>query len=168
MKSYIWFASDRDIAIQSVALSISRIPQCKVSKKEKETLTEEAITAILQQPPSTKIGLRDRVIMILLYDSAIRLEELLCLTLKDISIKTDNPYIRISGKGNKERIIAITIKTSEHLNQYLTVYHKNDLNMNQYLLLKLKESQTECLLEMWNVLLSSMQKVQERNVFKYQ
>ncbi|WAG42480.1 site-specific integrase [Clostridium estertheticum] len=133
LKSYIWFASDRNIAIQSVALSISRIPQCKVPEKEKETLTEEALTAILHQPPNTKMGLRDRVIMILLYDSAIRLEELLCLTLKDISIKTDNPYIRISGKGNKERIVAITLKTAEHLNQYLTVYHKNYLNMNQYL-----------------------------------
>ena len=133
LKSYIWFASDRNIAIQSVALSISRIPQCKVPQKEKVTLTEEALTAILHQPPNTKMGLRDRIIMILLYDSAIRLEELLCLTLKDISIKTDNPYIRISGKGNKERIVAITLKTAEHLNQYLAVYHKNNLNMNQYL-----------------------------------
>ncbi|ACV63055.1 integrase family protein [Desulfofarcimen acetoxidans DSM 771] len=133
LKSYLWFAADRDIAVQSVALSISKIPQCKIPKKEKETLTEEALAAILQQPPNTKMGLRDRVIMILLYDSAVRLDELLCLTLKDLSLRTDNPYIRISGKGNKERIVAITPKTAEHLKQYLSVYHKNDLNMDQYL-----------------------------------
>ncbi|MCL5071398.1 MAG: site-specific integrase, partial [Actinobacteria bacterium] len=132
LKSYLWFAADRNIAVQSVALSISRIPQCKVPKKEKEKLTEEALAAVLQQPPNTKMGLRDRVIMILLYDSAVRLEELLCLTLKDLSLQTDNPYMRISGKGNKERIVAITPKTAEHLKQYLSAYHKIDFNMNQY------------------------------------
>jgi len=133
IKSYLWFTSDRNITVQSVALSISRIPQCKTPKKEKEILTEESITTILQQPQKTKMGLRDRVIMILLYDSAVRLDELLCLTLKDLSLQTNDPYIRISGKGNKERIVAITPKTAEHLKQYLFVYHKNEMNMNQYL-----------------------------------
>jgi len=132
IKSYLWFTSDRNITVQSVALSISRIPQCKVPKKEKEILTEASITTILQQPKKTKMGLRDRVIMILLYDSAVRLDELLCLTLKDLSLQTNDPYIRISGKGNKERIVAITPKTAEHLKQYLLVYHKKEMNMNQY------------------------------------
>ncbi len=132
IKSYLWFASDRNIAIQSVALSISRIPQCNTPKKEKEILTEESITAILRQPQKTKIGLRDRVIMILLYDSAVRLGELLSLTLKDLTLQTNNPYIRISGKGNKERIVAITQKTAEHLKQYLSVYHNNEMNINQH------------------------------------
>ena len=132
IKSYLWFTSDRNITVQSVALSISRIPQCKVPKKEKEILTEASITTILQQPKKTKMGLRDRVIMILLYDSAVRLDELLCLTLKDLSLQTNDPYIRISGKGNKERIVAITPKTAKHLKQYLLVYHKNEMNMNQY------------------------------------
>lgn len=132
IKSYLWFASDRNIAIQSVALFISRIPQCKAPKKEKETLTEESITAILRSPQKTKMGLRDRVIMILLYDSAVRLSELLHITLKDLSLQTNDPYIRISGKGNKERIVAITPKTAEHLKQYLLAYHKNEMNMNQY------------------------------------
>lgn len=132
IKSYLWFASDRNIAIQSVALSISRIPQCKVLKKEKETLTEEALTTMLLQPPQTRTGLRDRVIMILLYDSAIRLNELLCLTLKDLTLQADTPYIRITGKGNKERIVAITPKTTQHLRQYLLVYHNNEQNMNKY------------------------------------
>lgn len=77
------------------------------------------------------MGLRGHVIMILLYDSAIRINELLCLTLKDLSLQPDNPYIRISGKGNKERIVAITPKTAEHLMQYLSIYHKDKLDMNK-------------------------------------
>lgn len=130
LKSYLWFASDRNIAIQSIALSISRIPQCKVSKREKETLNKEALVAILQQPENTS-GLRDRVIMILLYDSAIRIDELLSLTLKDLSLQTANPYIKFQEK-EIERVVAITLKTVEHLKQYLSIFHKNEMNLDKY------------------------------------
>lgn len=132
LKSYLWFASDRNIAVQSVALGIARVPLCKVPEKEKKLLTAEALSAILQQPENTKMGLRDRAIMILLYDSAIRVDELLSLRLKDLSLHTDNPYIRISGKGNKERIVAITLKTRDHLKQYLSIYHIKETIVNPY------------------------------------
>ena len=46
---------------------------------------------ILLQPKNTKIGMRDRVMMILLYDSAIRLDELLSLTVKDLIIENGSP-----------------------------------------------------------------------------
>ena len=130
IKTYLWFAADRDIALQSTALSISKIPQCKVPKKEKETLSEEALKCILQQPGNTKIGMRDRVMMILLYDSAIRLDELLSLTIQNLMIESNEPYLRIDGKGNKERIVAITRKTTEHLKQYLHVFHPNTEKFN--------------------------------------
>lgn len=127
IKTYLWFAADRDIALQSTALAVSKIPRCKVPKKEKETLSEDALRCILTQPLNTKIGMRDRVMMILLYDSAIRLDELLSLTGQDLVLNSSNPYIRLNGKGNKERIVAITQKTAEHLLKYLEVFHPNGI-----------------------------------------
>lgn len=127
LRTYLWFAADRDIALQSVALRISKLPQCKTPKKEKEVLSDHALKYLLEQPKNTKIGLRDRTMMILLYDSAIRLDELLSLTLQDLMIGTKEPYIRITGKGNKERIVAITTRTSEHLLQYLRVFHPGNI-----------------------------------------
>jgi integrase/recombinase XerD len=125
IKMYLWFAADRNIALQSTALVISKIPQCKVPKREKETLSEEALRYILLQPRNTRIGMRDRVMMILLYDSAIRLDELLSLTLQELMLDGNSPYIRLNGKGNKERIVAITLKTVAHLQVYLNVFHSN-------------------------------------------
>ena len=123
LRSYLWFASDRDIALQSVALRIAKIPLCKEEHREKEILSPEAVSCILSQPANTRMGLRDRTAMILLYDSAIRLDELLSLTVQDVVLARENPYIRIQGKGNKERIVAITDKTAAHLREYLRVYH---------------------------------------------
>ena len=138
IRTYLWFASDRNIALQSAALVISKIPSCKVPKKEKPILSEEALSCIFCQPGHTKTAMRDRVIMILLYDSAIRLDELLRLNIQDLMLETSNPYIRINGKGNKERIAAITQRTAEHLSQYLKIFHPHPDRKNYVFYTKIK------------------------------
>ena len=77
IKSYLWFAADKDVTLQSIALEVSRIPQCKNPSTDKYVLSEAALNAIFYQPTNTRMGLRDRTIMTLLYDSASRLAELL-------------------------------------------------------------------------------------------
>ena len=123
LKSYLWFAADKDVTLQSCALEVRRVPQCKVRRVERTVIDEEAMAAILAQPPQTRMGLRDRAIMILMYDSAARLGEILGLHLSDAVISGANPYIRINGKGGKERIVPITLRTAAHLTQYVSVYH---------------------------------------------
>ena len=126
LKSYLAFAADKDITLQSSELEVRRVPQCKVPKTEKPVIPEEAMAAILRQPPNTKMGLRDRTVMILLYDSAARLAEVLGLKLSDVALDGENPYIRVTGKGSKERIVPITTQTATHLSHYICVYHTKD------------------------------------------
>jgi len=128
IRSYLWLASDRNIALQSVALRIAKIPSCKEEKREKEILSPEAMSCLLRQPANTKMGLRDRVMMILLYDSAIRLNELLSLKVQDLVLDCNDPYIRVDGKGNKERVVAITIITAAHLLEYFRVFHEGQFD----------------------------------------
>jgi site-specific recombinase XerD len=123
LRSYIWFAADRDIALQSVALRIAKIPLCKEAHREKEILSQEAVAQILRQPANTRMGLRDRAVMVLLYDSAVRLDELLSLAVRDVVLERKDPYIRVQGKGNKERVVAITGMTAAHLLEYIRVFH---------------------------------------------
>jgi len=128
LRSYLWFASDRNVALQSTALRIAKIPPCKEAHTEKEILSQEAMSCILRQPANTKMGLRDRAAMVLLYDSAIRLDELLSLTLRDVIVERKDPYIRVHGKGSKERVIAITDMTAAHLQEYIRVFHPEPLD----------------------------------------
>lgn len=114
-----------DISIQSVALAISQISPCKTIKREKPVLSEDALAAILSAPPNTKFGVRDRAILILLYDTAVRVSELLNIRLCDITAETKHPNIFITGKGNKERTIQLTAKAAGHLREYMRVYHSN-------------------------------------------
>lgn len=133
IKAYVWYASDIDITLQPTALAVSRVPLRRGVKEVKESLSEQELSEILNQPSNTKIGMRDRTIMILLYDSAIRLSELLGLRIGDLNMHTTNPYIRIHGKGDKERIVAITPRTAQHLQSYMGVYHKGTHDRMQYI-----------------------------------
>ena len=126
LKSYLWFAADKDVTLQSIALEVSRVRQCKKNDTEKHVLSADALNAIFSQPANTRMGLRDRTIMVLLYDSAARLAEILNLQVNDICLNEENPYIRVMGKGSKERVVAINVKTMKHVKQYLDVYHSRD------------------------------------------
>ena len=132
IRAYLWYAADGDIKLQPVALSASRVPFLREPKLDRPVIGKNELAALLAAPPDTKTGLRDRTILILLYDSAIRLEELLKLRLSDLSIDNESPYLRIHGKGDKERIVAITEKTCDHIRLYLKHFHRDSDN-NQWL-----------------------------------
>lgn len=125
IRAYLNYASDMDISIQSVALAVSQISPCKTIKKEKPVLSEDALAAILSAPPDTKFGVRDRAILILLYDTAVRVSELLNIRLCDVAMESKYPNIFITGKGSKERTIQLTAKAAGHLKEYMRVYHSN-------------------------------------------
>lgn len=131
LKSYLWFAADKDISLQSIAFSIGRVKACRNPQKEKPILDEEALRLLFNAPDNTKMGIRDKAIMILLYDSAARINEILSLKKQDICLDTEAPFIHVIGKGQKERVIALTARTCQHLRQYISVYHsKNGPNTN--------------------------------------
>ena len=123
--TYLNYAADRDISVQSIALAISQIKPLKMIQKEKKVLCEEALAAVLSAPPQTKMGLRDRAILVTMYDSAVRVSELLTIQFGDVTLDGQFPYIFIHGKGNKERTVHLTEKTVEHLREYIRVFHPN-------------------------------------------
>ncbi len=126
LKSYLWFAADKDISLQSIALSIGRVKACRNPKKEKPILDEKALRLLFDAPSNTKMGVRDKAIMILLYDSAARIDEILSLKKQDVCLDSDAPFIHVLGKGQKERIIALTERTCRHLQQYISAYHSKN------------------------------------------
>lgn len=123
IRSYLWYAADLDISIQSIALSASHIPHLRTPKMTREIISKDDMSALLSAPPATKKGKRDQLILVLLYDSAIRVSELLDLDVRSINLNAEIPYIRVLGKGEKERIVSITDKTVDHIRAYLKLYH---------------------------------------------
>lgn len=105
---------------------ILNIPDKKCAKTVVPFLTGDEMRILLAMPdPSNKNGLRDLVLLALLYDSAARVQEIIDLTVKDLRL--DKPaVITLHGKGQKTRHVPITEKTKSLLQSYL---QRNTYNM---------------------------------------
>lgn len=106
----------------------------KVLKKLPKYINYEDIEKILNTPDlKTDIGIRDALILELLYVTGIRVGELVNIKLKDININEKN--IKILGKGNKERIIMFGSRALYLLNKYMKIRNIFIKYDNDYLIL---------------------------------
>lgn len=81
-----------------------------------DVLSLEEMERLLEQPDQThRKGARDLGILEVLYASGLRVSELCGLTLGDV----DDEYIRIRGKGGKERLVPIGRKAIKAIDRYL-------------------------------------------------
>jgi len=85
---------------------IERLSSPKLSKNLPVVLTIEEIDSILTEPDvKSKLGLRDKALLELLYACGLRVSELINLKISNLFLKEE--VIRVFGKGSKERIVPI-------------------------------------------------------------
>ncbi len=85
----------------------------------------ETVNQILDQPaPETEaqqqMWLRDKAILELLYSSGLRLAEIQSLRIKDVDF--NRQLLRITGKGNKTRVVPFGSKAKDSLMEWLKIY----------------------------------------------
>jgi site-specific recombinase XerD len=89
-------------------------------------MNESAVKAILEQPDAkTPKGMRDRFLMILLYDTGARIHEILSTKISDFRLGA-TPTVNVIGKGLKPRTVPLMAQTTEHLAAYLKVLHADE------------------------------------------
>ena len=89
-------------------------------------MSESAVKALLEAPDCSTIrGLTDQFMMIMLYDTGARIQELLDLKICDIQLGT-TPTVKLHGKGDKTRIIPLMSETVKHLKNYMRAAHPNE------------------------------------------
>jgi integrase/recombinase XerD len=89
-----------------------RLPK-SLSISEVRSLLE--INSLNNQSVPTKI--RDHVMFELLYSSGLRVSELISLKLEDINLEAG--FLRVLGKGSKERVVPVNIRAMEMIKRYI-------------------------------------------------
>ena len=93
-------------------------------KKDKllpKFLYEDQLEELFSIPDlNTALGIRNRLILELLYSTGVRVSELVSLKVNDFNY--DDMSIKVLGKGNKERIVPIGSVASKYVKLYLTEY----------------------------------------------
>jgi integrase/recombinase XerD len=90
----------------------------KVPARLPDVISIEDANRLLSQPfPEGPVGYRDRAVLETLYGCGLRVSELTGLDLKDLDLEAG--FIRVLGKGGKERLVPIAGQAVEAMSDYL-------------------------------------------------
>jgi site-specific recombinase XerD len=133
---------------------LARIKLPRVPQKIIEPLKNSEIDALLSiQNPLTALGSRNTAILMTYLDTASRLSEICNVLYSDAHI--EEGYLKITGKGNKERIVPIGSLTQKVLWRYVIHFRSEPLGeSNNYLFLtsdgkRLQPNAVKLLLRRW-------------------
>ncbi|WP_162540217.1 site-specific tyrosine recombinase/integron integrase [Acinetobacter haemolyticus] len=104
----------------SADLKLKRQPRPLPGMIDIETVNQILDQAVPEKPIDQQLWLRDKAMLELLYSSGLRLAELQGLTIKDIDF--NRQLLRITGKGNKTRIVPFGTKAKRSLIEWLKIY----------------------------------------------
>jgi integrase/recombinase XerD len=91
----------------------------KLARRLPGTLSPAEVSRLLAAPTGVSPpALRDRALLELLYSSGLRVSELAALTLQQLDV--ENGFVRVFGKGSKERVVPMGQKALDALAAYLS------------------------------------------------
>lgn len=125
IKGYIRYCAEKDITLLPLQLKVSKIKTKKVSPKKHNWISTAQVKLLLEQPSKNRTGIRDRFIMLILFSTGMRLNELLECRTGAVHLCGKDSYIYVSGKGGKERVVPITRETMDNITVYLSLFHRN-------------------------------------------
>ncbi len=97
----------------------------KAAKTLPKVLSRDEVVKMIEKPgPTVKKSLRDRAILELLYATGLRVSELASLNVRDLNPETKE--IKVTGKGDKERIVFYTDVASQALVDYVAIARAKD------------------------------------------
>ena len=127
LKSFYDYLLDNNVIKVNPCLNI-KMP--KIEKSLPKFLTIDEVNELLNIKLQKPMDYRDKAMLEVLYATGIRISELLDLNLNSYNEK--GAFIKVMGKGSKERIIPLSDITINYLNLYIKEYRP--------LILKDKES----------------------------
>jgi site-specific recombinase XerD len=93
-------------------------------QREVNSISKEAIKALFQEPDlNSRVGRRDYAFLLLTYGTGMRLDEVLSLRVKDLTMVKGKGAVHVLGKGNKLRTIPLLDNLVDCLCSYMNEFH---------------------------------------------
>lgn len=105
---------------------LTKIAYPKMEKKLPKFIYYNDLLEIINESSKDKDGVRDRLIIEMLYATGVRVSELINIKINDIDF--NNRRIIVLGKGNKERIVYYGEYAEEVLKEYMKTHERRNHN----------------------------------------
>lgn len=105
----------------------SKVDAPRLGRSLPKSLTEMEVETLLNAPDTEQVlGLRDKTMLELLYATGLRVSELVNLTVQQVNLRQG--VVRVTGKGNKERLVPMGEEANQWLDKYLNSARAEILN----------------------------------------
>jgi len=95
-------------------------------RRKVKGMSKKAVQTLLSvQDLSTKAGRRDLTLMITIYSTAARIDEILSLKIEQLHLDGQKPSVTIIGKANKIRTLYLLPRAVSHLKKYIKEFHSD-------------------------------------------
>lgn len=123
INSFLEYAQSINPIYIDLYLSSKSIKLKKVSKEKMDFMTKEEMKAFFECIDlKHKSGYKHYVMLTVLYETGTRVSELINIKVSDIFFD-ENPYIKITGKGNKERLVYINDSVISMIKEYMSKFN---------------------------------------------
>ncbi len=133
LRAFLRYLGSKEIRLLYLSEDATRIPRKKEIHKKIKGMSKKAVQVLLSVPDlSTKAGRRDLALMIMIYSTATRIDEILSLKTKQLHLDVQKPDVTIIGKGSKIRTLYLLPKAVAHIKKYLKEFHGDTPNPEAY------------------------------------
>jgi len=134
LRAFLKYVGNREISLLYLSEEATTIQRKKEIRKKVKGMSKKAVQVLLSVPDlSTKAGRRDLVLMIILYSTAARIDEILSLKAEQLHLDAEKPNVTIIGKGSKIRTMYLLPKAVSHLKKYLKEFHGDTPSPEAYI-----------------------------------
>ena len=121
LKSFFDYLVENDFPTK---VDFDMVPSIKQSRYMPDILSVEEMFELIETIDiNTDLGVRNRAIMEFMYATGVRVSEMLNISLGDLMFSQE--LIKVTGKGNKQRIIPINDTAIEWVNYYIKTARLN-------------------------------------------
>jgi site-specific recombinase XerD len=133
LRAFLKYLGSREILLLHLYEDATRIPRKRQVRRKVKGMSKKAVQALLSVSDlSTKAGRRDLTLMITIYSTAARIDEILSLKIEQLHLDGQKPSVTIIGKGGKIRTMYLLPRAVSHLKKYIKEFHGNTPDPKAY------------------------------------
>jgi site-specific recombinase XerD len=130
---FLEYLADKDVSLLYLYESATRVNRLKTTKRKVAGMSKDAVRALLSVPDTkTPVGRRDVAMIVTLYGTAARMDELLSMKMGQLHLEAKKPYAIVIGKNDNIRTLYLLPRAVAHLKQYIKEYHGENPNPESY------------------------------------
>ncbi len=132
LRVFLKYLGSKEVTPLNLYAEAKQIPLNKIELKKVKGISKKGIQLLLSAPNLlTKAGRRDLALMIILYSTAARIDELLSLKIEQLHLNALKPYLTFN-EGNKKRTMTLVSKAASHLKKFIEEFHGDEPDPQAY------------------------------------